>query len=284
MLRQSEIKQAIAALLERQSLLVLGDEGSGKTQIANAVSEAMIAKGFLVAIAGYGGSAKRTFTEIADQLGVSTTRSNSAGREIALTADELRDAIAPVLTGEKATADGITGILAQPILICDDAHRYPQSMRFWLQDAIGNGAVLLLLATKPPRKDIFLKMPRIALQALQVEEVRSLMLAEAMVLGVTVDNAKLAELQERSGGNPYLAKRVMREEILGIGEGLEGDHVEYIDGTPFLIAILSMIGIIRFVGLGLGDRSLYIIGGVSTILAISLRVVLMRANSRNSRL
>jgi hypothetical protein len=146
--------------------------------------------------------------------------------------------------------------------------------------AIAKGAVMLLLATKPPRKDLFLKMPRTTLQPLQVEEVRSLMLAEAKVLGVTADNAKLAELQERSGGNPYLAKRVMREEVLGIGEGLEGDHVEYIDGTPFLIAAISLVAIVRFVGLGLGDKSLYIIGGIATVLAITLRVGLMRANSR----
>jgi hypothetical protein len=91
----------------------------------------------------------------------------------------------------------------------------------------------------------------------------------------------IADLEQRCGGNPFLARRVVREQSLNLSSGEQGDRVDYVDGTPFLIAGLSLIGIVRFIGMGLGDRSLYIIGGIATIGAISLRVVLMRANYRN---
>jgi len=57
--------------------------------------------------------------------------------------------------------------------------------------------------------------------------------------------------------------------------------LDYIDGTPFLVAAISLVGIVRFIGMGLGSQSLYIIGSIATISAISLRVILMRANYRN---
>jgi hypothetical protein len=268
-LRHEDTQKAIAALTEGHSLLVLADDGGGKTTLARNVADELGSRGYDVAIADYDGNAKKTFTQIAERLGIDTFRVNSAGKDIPLTADQLREAIAPVLTQEN-----------KPILICDNAHRYPVTMRYWLEEISAGGAVIFLLATRPPRKDIFLKMPRIDLQPLASGDVRALMVAEALSLGVTLDSNKLATLQERSGGNPYLAQRVVQEEVMGLGEGEAGDHTEYIDGTPFLIAAISLVAIVRFVGLGLQDKSLYIIGGVAMVLAISLRVVLMRANAR----
>ncbi|MBD1877226.1 hypothetical protein H6F75_27465 [Nodosilinea sp. FACHB-131] len=42
------------------------------------------------------------------------------------------------------------------------------------------------------------------------------------------------------------------------------DHRQYIDGTPFLIAGLSAVGIVRLISIDLGDKALYIVGGVAT--------------------
>jgi hypothetical protein len=272
-LRHEDTQRAIAALTEKQSILVLGDDGGGKTTLANNVASELRSRGYIIAIADYGGSAKKTFEVIAEQLAVDTFRVNGAGKDIPLTADQLREAIALVLLAED-----------RPILICDNAHRYPSSIRYWLEDICAAGGVVFLLATRAARRDIFLKMPRTELKSLQTDQVRSLMIAEAKELGVTLDNSKLAELQERSGGNPFLAKRAVREEVLDLGEGEAGDHTEYIDGTPFLVGAVSLVAILRFVGLGLGDKSLYIIGGIFTVLAITLRVFFMQINKKSTRL
>lgn len=268
--RRLEVDKAIASLETNQSLLMIGDEGTGKSAIADGVRTAFRSRGWKVAIAEYSGSAKNTLIEICEQLQLSCEYEDNSGKKPRpYTADELRAEIGQALN------------ISNTLLICDNAHRYPVSMRYWLQDCIGDKALLLLLAVLPPKKDLFLKMPRIVIQAMGSIEIREIMLEEAADIGLKLPASQIAELEQRCGGNPFLAQRVVRELSLGLGENEEGDRVDYIDGTPFLIAGLSLIGIVRFVGMGLGDRSLYIIGGIATISAITLRIVLMRANMRN---
>jgi hypothetical protein len=266
--RQNEINQAIASLETNQSLLIVGDEGSGKSAIADGVRSAFRSRGWKVAIAEYTGSAKSTLVEIADQLGCKT-EDNSGKKPRPYTADELREEIGQVLK------------IKNTLLICDDAHRYPVSMRYWLQDCIGDRALLLMLAVKPPKRDLFLKVPRIPIQAMQSSQIREIMIEEAEEIGLKLPSSLIAELEQRCGGNPFLARRVVREQSLNLGSDEEGDRLDYIDGTPFLVAAISLVGIVRFIGMGLGSQSLYIIGSIATISAISLRVILMRANYRN---
>jgi hypothetical protein len=85
-------------------------------------------------------------------------------------------------------------------------------------------------------------------------------------------------------GNPALAKRVVHEELLGIGDEMSTDHRQYIDGTPFLIASLSAISIVRFVGIGMGDKVLYMVGGIAMILAMTLRTLFYSINRKSTRL
>ena len=206
--------------------------------------------------------------EICDQLGCDI-EDNSGNKPRPYTADQLREEIAQELE------------IANTLLICDNAHRYPVSLRYWLQDCLGSKALLLMLATKPPVGGIFFKMPRISIQPMMSQEIREIMLEEAGEINLKLPASTIADLEQRCGGNPFLARRVVREQSLNLGADEQGDRIDYVDGTPFLIAGLSLIGIVRFIGMGLGDKSLYIIGGIATISAISLRVVLMRANYRN---
>ncbi|MCA6521755.1 MAG: ATP-binding protein [Pseudanabaena sp. M051S1SP2A07QC] len=266
--RQTEINQAVGCLETNQSLLIIGEEGSGKTAIAESVRTAFKSRGWNVAIADYSSSAKTTLLEICDQLGCDI-EDTSGNKPRPYTADQLREEIANELA------------IANTLLICDNAHRYPISLRYWLQDCLGGKALLLMLATKPPVGGIFFKMPRISIQPMMSQEIREIMLEEAAEINLKLPASTIANLEQRCGGNPFLARRVVREQSLNLGTDEQGDRVDYVDGTPFLIAGLSLIGIVRFIGMGLGDRSLYIIGGIATISAISLRVVLMRANYRN---
>lgn len=266
--RQTEIDKAIASLETNQSLLMIGEEGSGKTAIAESVRTAFKSRGWNVAIADYSSSAKTTLLEICDQLGCDI-EDNSGNKPKPYTADQLREEIAQELK------------ISNTLLICDNAHRYPVSLRYWLQDCLGDRALLLMLATKPPVGGIFFKMPRIPIPPLESLQIREIMLEEADEINLKLPSSTIADLEQRCGGNPFLARRVVREQSLNLGADEQGDRVDYVDGTPFLIAGLSLIGIVRFIGMGLGDKSLYIIGGIATISAISLRVVLMRANYRN---
>jgi hypothetical protein len=70
-----------------------------------------------------------------------------------------------------------------------------------------------------------------------------------------------------------LAKRVVKEEYLGL-EGNNYDHTQWIDGTPLLIAVLMCFMILRFLGLGFNNTSLYLIGGILTVAVGMVRLMI----------
>jgi len=234
--REEDMAQMVSSLLKGQSLLVLGESGSGKSVLGIELAK-RLGSDYRIAIASYSGSAKQTLITIAEALGVPTETSDE--RPKPLTADQLRVEIAKDMDCGKR------------LLIADDAHRWPASLRYWMEELLrGKGLLLLLLlllADRPPAKDVFLKLPRIELEPLTPDQIRTIMYAEATAQGMAINPAKFADLQQRVGGNPALAKRVVHEEMLGIGEEMSTDHRQYIDGTPFLLASLSAVGIVRFI-------------------------------------
>lgn len=267
--RENDLAQVISSLLKGQSLLVLGESGSGKSVLGLEVKHRLGGE-YRIAVVSYSGSAKQTLIAIAEALGVPTETADD--RPKPLTADQLRVEIAQDMNGGRR------------LLIADDAHRWPASLRYWMEELLRGKGLLLLLADRPPARDVFLKLPRMELEPLTADQIRTLMYAEATAQGMAINPTKFADLQQRVGGNPALAKRVVHEELLGIGEEMSTDHRQYIDGTPFLVAGLSAIGIVRFVGLGLGDKALYIIGGVATLLALTLKTLFYSINRKSTRL
>lgn len=272
-LHERQTDQAIAALTEGESLLILGEPGSGKSVLADRVKVALEAEGRTVAIGIYLGSSKGLITEIAEAFGIPLEETLPNGKSRKLTVDELRREV-----GDE---------LKQPdrVLIADDAERWPASMRLWLEACWKDKATVLLLSDRPPASGIFTKVPRLELPTVPLEHIRQLMIAEAASFNATLSTGDLAELQQRVGGNPALAKRVVRERFLNLeSEAGEGDHYRYVDGTPFLIAAIGLVSLVRFIGLGLGDRALYILGGVAMSIAIVLRIVLGQINRKSTRL
>lgn len=258
----------LASLAKGQGLLVLGESGSGKSELATAVKDHFKPKK-RVAIATYGGSAKQCLVDLAEALDVPTMTADDKPRP--LTAEQLRKELLYDLKDGKA------------LLIVDDAHRFPASLRYWLEDILKASGLMLLLADRPPAKDVFLKLPRLELEPLTPDQIRTVMYDEATRQGLAINPGRFAELQQRVGGNPALAKRVVHEELMGLSDSSEaGDHRQYIDGTPFLMAAIMTVGVVRFIGMGLGDKALYIVGGVASLLAILLRAVFYQAN-RGSR-
>lgn len=268
-LRRGETDRVVEAVMSN-SLLVMGEPGAGKTTLGNAVKLRLEREGYDVALASYSGAAKETLTAIANQLGVSLVTDDEKPKQ--LTAAQLRDNLIDRLK-QKHT-----------VLIADDAHRWSSSLRYWLEDVLRSGGLLLMLAFNPPAKDIFTKVPRLELEILQDAEIRSLMKQEGDSYNLKLDAKELAELQQRAGNNPALAKRVIRETALGISEGTTGDHHQYIDGTPFLVTMLMLLGVVRFLGLGLGDKVLYVMGGLLTLVTLIIRSVLYAANRGARRL
>lgn len=203
--------------------------------------------------------------EIAETLGIDTY--NLEGKRMNI--QELQDAVLQWLQDNLA------------FLIFDDAHKIAATFRYWLERLHKKNQHILLFATHPPPKDIFIRLPRIELPPLENKWIRQIMYETAQDLGIDLDPAKVAELQERCGGNPMLAKRVVKEEYLGLDD-LSPDHTQWIDGTPFLIAVMLCFVIVRFIGLGFNSTSLYLMGGILTVTVGVVRL-LVTAMPRKSR-
>jgi hypothetical protein len=105
----------------------------------------------------------------------------------------------------------------------------------------------------------------------------------AQELGLALTPAQLARLQERAGGNPMLARRVLDEERLGLEETAP-DHTEWIDGTPLLLAVLLVLSAIRFLGRGLQQTDLYVLGGFLAIALGLARLLLASLPRKSNRL
>ena len=250
--RQAELNRTTASLLANGAILIVGEEGSGKSVLGNAVVEKLTCDGFLVAFVEPT-TPKQMLLEIAQQFELPTE--DIEGKN--LTMDKLKKAIAQFLSENTA------------FIVLDDAQNCDMKFRIWLKQLRRKGVPMLVLATDPPRSDIFINIPRIELKPLPEKAIRQIMKAAAQERAIALTSADLSKLQERAGGNPMLAIRAIEEEYLGLD--IEGaDHRRYFDITPLILVVGVIFVIMRFIGLGTNDQALYIFGGIAAAIFLGL--------------
>ena len=262
--RYLEQRRILAGLLSGNSLLVVGEPGAGKSTLAHFVAQDLT--GFRL-VHLQAATPKQMVESMAEVLGVEST--TLEGKKMTLA--QLKAALFGDLLNQTA------------IFICDDAEQYPLSLRQWLESLLSTKAVLLVLATWPPAKDLFLKLPRLELDPLSEAPIRDCIQSAATELGIQLKPGQVSNLMERCGGNPMLARRVVLEEYLGLK--ITGpDHTQWIDGTPFLVAGLMCFTLVRFLGLGFSSTSLYLLGAILTVVAAIARLLLYSLPRRKGRL
>ncbi len=271
LLHQKETEIICNAIEMGESLLVVGEQGSGKSTVAQEVKTQSSALFKKIAIVSYQGSMKVFLGSIGQQLDIELTkpRLNAKGEEVGespMNNDEMKEELASNMKGN--------------LLIIDDAHHLPQSLKLWIELLHKGGNQLLLLSITDPAKGIFLRLGKIELPPPTELQIRDLMTREAIALNLSLSPSRLASLQRRAGKNLMLCKKVIRDEAMGISSGVE--HRDYVDISPFIMAALAGLGVVRFIGLGMGDRTLYIVGGIAVLLGISLKY-LSRGVTRNRK-
>lgn len=271
-LHGAQIELISQAIKQGESLLIIGEQGSGKSTVANSV-KASCQDNFKggVAVVSYSGSIKPFLLSIGRQLKIELTKPklNSKGEEVGetpMSVDEMKEEIA--------------GNLCNRLLIIDDAHRLPTSLKLWIEEVHKEGNQLLLFSITDAAKGIFLRLGKMELPQPTELQIRDIMQREAIALNLSLSPSRLAALQRRTGKNLMLAKKVIRDESLGISSGVE--HRDYVDISPFIMAGLGGLAVVRFVGLGMGDRTLYIVGAVAMALGFMLKH-LARGLMRNRR-
>ncbi|WP_228016375.1 hypothetical protein [Leptolyngbya ectocarpi] len=161
----------------------------------------------------------------------------------------------------------------QTLLIFPEAKRLTTGVRYWLEDAISNDVKVICFAAANPGRDIFLEMLEVELELPSDKLIRETMQAEAERMGLQLSRSRLAELQPLAGRNPMLARKVIRNERLGLNREASPQHTQYVVIMPILIACLMAFGVVRFIGMGTRNKSLYIFGGVALIAGMTLKQV-----------
>lgn len=253
--RTAEERRITAGLLAGQSFLVISGTGYGKSTLANHIRTTLESRSFQVIQVDASTPTLMIFS-ICEQLHIDVITLDGKRKSNA----QLRDEVASMLSRKN------------DLMILDNAERYDIKFRVWVCELIALGCPILVLATHPPRKDLFLKIPRLELEPLLDREIREIMSLEADRVGLRLKRGDLANWQSRVAGNPMLAKRAVQEEYLGLSK-TEADHTQWVDGTPFLIAVLSGLTIVRFLGLGFNSTNLYLLGGILTVSVGVVRLI-----------
>ena len=120
---------------------------------------------------------------------------------------------------------------------------------------ISSGVRVVCFAVANPGKDIFLEMLEIELELPSDRHIREVMEAEAQRQGLQISKSRLAELQPLAGRNPMLARKIIRNEKLGLKQD-KPEHTQYVVIMPIIIAALMAFGIVRFVGFGTNNKGM----------------------------
>ena len=258
---REEFNRICSALVQNHSVLVLGETGVGINELAEDLFEHLLGDK-QVAIAIYKGSVKKFLETIAFELDIPTTETkyNNQGEptgERALTVEQLKEEIAANVGDET-------------LLILPEAKRLTTSIRYWLEDLMVNGVTLCCFAPANPGKDIFLEMIEIELELPSDRHIRKVMEAEAQRQGLKLDKSEISQLQPLAGRNPMLARKIIHRRKLGLKQE-KPEHTQYVVIMPVIVAALLAFGIVRFVGLGTGNKGLYITGGVCLVAGMALK-------------
>ncbi len=264
--RQNELRRILASLLANSSILVAGEEGSGKSVLANAVMEKLKNDGFTVAYIEPT-TPKQMLLQIAEQLGVET--GSLEGRTY--TAERLKIEIAEFFQENIA------------FVVIDDCQNCDARFRLWLKQLKKTRALMLLLATNPPKTDVFSNIPSMTLKQLPEYAIREIMEQAAIERGLNLKNSDLAQLQERAGGNPMLAIRAIDEEYLGL-DIEAADHNRYVDSSPLILIAGVACIVLRVLGMSTHSHALYLISGIGAALCMGLSRLLYHLPKESRRI
>jgi hypothetical protein len=235
--------------------VVTGELGTGLEDVAAGVAE-LLAGEFSIATATYKGSGKKFFQQIAEQFDIPTEVEDDKGKIKQLTFDQLKEEIA-------------LNIPTDALLLLPEAKRLTTGIRFWLEDLIEAGCRVCCFAVTNPQRDIFIKMIEVELELPDDRAIRAAMQDEAAKLNFELTPAKISQLQPLAGRNPMLARKVVRQEKLGLNQPIE--HRQYLVMMPIILAALFSFAVIRYVGIGIGNKSWQVFGGIALTMAMAAK-------------
>ncbi|MGZ8236568.1 MAG: ATP-binding protein [Methylobacter sp.] len=179
---------------------------------------------------------------------------------------------------------------SKPVIAVDDLTSLtPTQMAFWL--AIFDHAQVIGCASekKARVRKLWWKMREIAVKPLPPEVIREIVKSYITAKGVLIESPDLyiSHVVKQSGGVPQAIYDMLdesgKERIIDKRKVREMRHeagVFYLDFTPMVMILGALIVSMRYVGMGTGDKTLYIMGGMGAALFLTLRFFIFKGVGR----
>jgi hypothetical protein len=179
---------------------------------------------------------------------------------------------------------------SKPVIAVDDLTSLtPTQMAFWL--AIFDHAQVIGCASekKARVRKLWWKMREIAVRPLPPHVIREIVKSYITAKGVLIESPDLyiSHVVKQSGGVPQAIYDMLdesgKERIIDKRKVREMRHeagVFYLDFTPMVMILGALIVSMRYVGMGTGDKTLYIMGGMGAALFLTLRFFIFKGVGR----
>ena len=178
----------------------------------------------------------------------------------------------------------------KPVIAVDDLTSLtPTQMAFWL--AIFDHAQVIGCASekKARVRKLWWKMKEIAVKPLPADVIREIVKKYVETKGVLIESPDLyiSHVVKQSGGVPQAIYDMLdesgKERIIDKRKVREMRHdagVFYLDFTPMVMILGAVIVSMRYIGMGTGDKTLYIMGGIGAALFLTFRFFIFKGVGR----
>ena len=289
-----------AEISKGKHVLLSGPVGIGKSAVMRAGLQAMSSKLPLL-ITLHDHQAKGQFVEMARQMltmGILTPKQlelpskfhETPGHEIEWR--EIKNIVSRMSMRDltQAIIPALAKAGSRPVIAVDDLTSLtPTQMAFWL--AVFDHAQIIGCASekKAGVRKLWWKMKEIAVKPLPQDVVRSVVKQYVTTKGVMIESPDLyiSHVVKQSGGNPQAIYDMLdesgKERIIDKRKVREMRHeagIYYFDFTPMIMLFGAIIVSMRYVGMGTGDKTLYIMGGMGAALFLTFRFFIFKGVGR----
>lgn len=298
--RDEVVADLVAEIRKGKHVIVTGAVGIGKSAVLRAALERAQGKVELI-IRLHDHQAKGQFVEIARQM---LDLGLISAEELGLPAQfhgvppgqldwkEIRNRVNRMSMRDltQAIIPALGRAERRPVIAVDDLTSLtPTQMAFWL--AIFDHAQVVGCASekKPRVRKLWWKMKEIPVKPLPPAVIRKIVKKYIEVNGVLVESPDLyiSHVVKQSGGVPQAIYDMLeesgKERIIDKRKVREMRHdagVQYFDFTPMVMIVGALIVSMRYIGMGTGDKTLYIMGGMGAALFLTVRFFIFKGVGR----
>jgi len=298
--RDEVVEELIAEIRKGKNVILTGGIGIGKSVVLKTALEQLGDKVPLV-IKLHDHQAKGQFVEMARQmlmLGLVTAEqlelpaqfhdipaaqiewSDIRNRVNRMNMRDLTQVIIPALSDSKV----------KPVIAVDDLTTLtPTQMMFWL--AIFEHAQVLGCASekKARIKKLWWKMKEIQIKPLPAPVVKQMVKDYITAKGMLIESPDqyISHVVKQSAGIPQaifdMLEESSKERVIDKRTVRAMRHdagVQYLDFTPMVMLLGALIVSMRYIGMGTGDKTLYIMGGMGAALFLTFKFFIFKGVGR----